>query len=396
MVAHLGRRSTTWSTACSAAGSPTGRCRSRCSRCWRDGPGVARRSRPSASAGPPRRRGRCGPTSTTWPSSAAWPATRCCPTAATCAATWPSWPRAGVTDPAAGRRGSTSRTSSCTCATGDADHPPLSAASAGRTVVAVRGFHRFALRDGWSPPTPRPASSRRPPAKRLPKALPRRRRRADPGGRRSARHGPGAARPGPAGDALRHRGADLRGGRARRRRPRPRAALACCCAARAASSGSCRSGRSPARRSRPTCVGRARRWSPPASGTPAVFLNARGGRLSRQSAWTVLARAAERAGVTAEVSPHTLRHSFATHLLEGGADVRVVQELLGHASVTTTQIYTLVTVDRLREIYASGHPRAWAERPGRVISTTLARIAARSPKGAGRARACWSRAAETA
>ena len=73
---------------------------------------------------------------------------------------------------------------------------------------------------------------------------------------------------------------------------------------------------------------------------------------------TVLTRAAERAGVTREVSPHTLRHSFATHLLDGGADVRVVQELLGHASVTTTQVYTLVTVDRLREVYATSHPRA--------------------------------------
>jgi integrase/recombinase XerD len=93
-------------------------------------------------------------------------------------------------------------------------------------------------------------------------------------------------------------------------------------------------------------------------GLPAVFLNARGGRLSRQSAWTVLVKAAERAGVTAEVSPHTLRHSFATHLLDGGADVRVVQELLGHASVTTTQVYTLVTVDSLREVYATAHPRA--------------------------------------
>jgi integrase/recombinase XerD len=93
-------------------------------------------------------------------------------------------------------------------------------------------------------------------------------------------------------------------------------------------------------------------------GTPAVFLNARGGRLSRQSAWTVLVKAAERAGVKADVSPHTLRHSFATHLLDGGADVRVVQELLGHASVTTTQVYTLVTVDRLREVYATAHPRA--------------------------------------
>ena len=92
-------------------------------------------------------------------------------------------------------------------------------------------------------------------------------------------------------------------------------------------------------------------------GTPAVFLNARGGRLSRQSAWTILHRAAAATGIGG-VSPHTLRHSYATHLLDGGADVRVVQELLGHASVTTTQVYTLVTVDRLREVYATAHPRA--------------------------------------
>ena len=90
----------------------------------------------------------------------------------------------------------------------------------------------------------------------------------------------------------------------------------------------------------------------------ALFLNARGGRLSRQSAWAVLVKAADRAGVTRDVSPHTLRHSFATHLIDGGADVRVVQELLGHASVTTTQVYTLVTVDNLREVFATAHPRA--------------------------------------
>jgi integrase/recombinase XerD len=93
-------------------------------------------------------------------------------------------------------------------------------------------------------------------------------------------------------------------------------------------------------------------------GTPAIFLNARGGRLSRQSAWQVLQDAADRGGITSGVSPHMLRHSFATHLLEGGADVRVVQELLGHASVTTTQIYTLVTVHALREVWAGAHPRA--------------------------------------
>jgi integrase/recombinase XerD len=93
-------------------------------------------------------------------------------------------------------------------------------------------------------------------------------------------------------------------------------------------------------------------------GTPKVFLNSRGGPLSRQSAWTVLRGAADKAGLGTDISPHTLRHSFATHLMEGGADVRVVQELLGHASVTTTQVYTLVTVDTLREVYATAHPRA--------------------------------------
>ena len=93
-------------------------------------------------------------------------------------------------------------------------------------------------------------------------------------------------------------------------------------------------------------------------GTPALFLNQRGGRLTRQSAWKAIHAAAERAGLGATVSPHTLRHSFATHLLDGGADVRVVQELLGHASVTTTQIYTMVTIQRLREVYAEAHPRA--------------------------------------
>jgi len=92
-------------------------------------------------------------------------------------------------------------------------------------------------------------------------------------------------------------------------------------------------------------------------GTPALFLNARGGKLSRQSAWQILQDTAERAGLAGKVSPHTMRHSFATHLLENGADVRVVQELLGHASVTTTQIYTMVTVDQLREVYATSHPR---------------------------------------
>jgi len=95
-------------------------------------------------------------------------------------------------------------------------------------------------------------------------------------------------------------------------------------------------------------------------GQSALFLNARGGRLSRQSAWAILQTAAKKAGLDGKISPHTMRHSFATHLLENGADVRVVQELLGHASVTTTQVYTMVTVDQLREVYATAHPRARA------------------------------------
>ena len=93
-------------------------------------------------------------------------------------------------------------------------------------------------------------------------------------------------------------------------------------------------------------------------GGPALFLNARGGRVTRQTLWNVVSVAARRAGVQQDVSPHSFRHSFATHLLDGGADIRVVQELLGHSSVTTTQVYTLVTVDTLREVWAECHPRA--------------------------------------
>jgi len=101
-------------------------------------------------------------------------------------------------------------------------------------------------------------------------------------------------------------------------------------------------------RGRPSVVGR----------VPALFLNARGGRLTRQGAWKLIRRHAEKVGLGTKVSPHTLRHSFATHLLDGGADVRVVQELLGHASVTTTQIYTLVSRAALRQVYERAHPRA--------------------------------------
>ncbi|WP_345479696.1 site-specific tyrosine recombinase XerD [Amnibacterium soli] len=99
-------------------------------------------------------------------------------------------------------------------------------------------------------------------------------------------------------------------------------------------------------------------WAVKGAATPALFLGPRGARLSRQSAWLVIQAAAERADLSAHVSPHTFRHSFATHLLQGGADVRVVQELLGHSSVATTQLYTLVTADALRDVYTTAHPRA--------------------------------------
>ncbi len=246
---------------------------------------------------------------------------------------------------------------------GDADHPPLSAGSAARTVVAVRGFHKFAVREGISQVDPSAAVRPPAPAKRLPKALP----LADIERILDAAGAPGTAL------ALRDRallevlygtGAriseavgldlddldlgepDVAGGGTvllRGKGSKERMVPVGSYAQEAVEAYLVRG------RPELSSVGR---------GLPAVFLNARGGRLSRQSAWTVLVKAAERAGVTAEVSPHTLRHSFATHLLDGGADVRVVQELLGHASVTTTQVYTLVTVDSLREVYATAHPRA--------------------------------------
>ncbi|HEX4472338.1 MAG TPA: site-specific tyrosine recombinase XerD [Nocardioides sp.] len=242
---------------------------------------------------------------------------------------------------------------------GDADHPPLSATSAGRAVVAVRGFHKFCVVDGLAGTDP--AAGVRPPApaRRLPKALP----LADveaileasgsPGTTLALRdrallellYGTGARISEAVGldvdDVDRVDATVLLRGKGGKQRLVPIGSFALTAVDAYLT------------RSRPelAAVGTSERAG-------ALFLNARGGRLSRQSAWTVLVKAADRAGVTRDVSPHTLRHSFATHLLEGGADVRVVQELLGHASVTTTQIYTLVTVDSLREVFAAAHPRA--------------------------------------
>lgn len=245
---------------------------------------------------------------------------------------------------------------------GDDQHPALGPSSAGRAVIAVRGFHKFAVRDGLA--SNDPAAGVRPPApdKRLPKALPLDQIEAI------------LDAAGSSGTAL---------------ALRDRALLELLYATGARISEAVGLDvddldldtdeaetmvllRGKGSKERIVPVGRYARASivsylqnarpelatSGSSARGALFLNARGGRLSRQSAWAIIARAAERAGITAEVSPHTLRHSFATHLLEGGADVRVVQELLGHSSVTTTQIYTLVTVDSLREVYAAAHPRA--------------------------------------
>ena len=249
---------------------------------------------------------------------------------------------------------------------GDDGHPPLAAASAARAASAVRGLHRFALREGLAGADP--SRDVRPPAppRRLPRALP-----VDAVVRLLETAGPVTATGDGAARALRDRalleflygtgariseavgaavddldvdeGAALLHGKGGRTRLVPIGGYAV------------EALRAYLVRARPVLAATGR-------GTPAVFLNARGGTLSRQGAWTILRRAAQRAGLPVDgpeaVSPHTLRHSYATHLLDGGADVRVVQELLGHASVTTTQVYTLVTVERLREVYATAHPRA--------------------------------------
>lgn len=242
---------------------------------------------------------------------------------------------------------------------GDADHPPLSASSSARTVVAVRGFHKFAVADGLATADPAAAVKPPTPAKRLPKALPLSDVEAiltaagEPETPLALRdrallellYGTGARISEAVGldiddIDLVDRAVLLRG-KGSKERLVPVGSYAV------------QAVEAYLTRARPGLVSTGVKGS-----GPAVFLNSRGGRLSRQSAWAVLVKAADRAGITKDVSPHTLRHSFATHLLDGGADVRVVQELLGHASVTTTQVYTLVTVDNLREVFATAHPRA--------------------------------------
>jgi integrase/recombinase XerD len=242
---------------------------------------------------------------------------------------------------------------------GDDVHPPLSATSAARAVVAVRGLHRFALLDGLVPDDV--AAEVRPPApaRRLPKAIPVGSVEAliaaatsveGPRGLRDRAllellYGTGARiseAVGLAVDDVDPRSAAVRlAGKGGKERIVPVGSYAV------------RAVEDYLVRARPALASTA-----PTGARGALFLNSRGGALTRQSAWAILRACAERAGLTEEVSPHTLRHSFATHLLDGGADVRVVQELLGHASVTTTQVYTLVTVERLREVYATSHPRA--------------------------------------
>jgi integrase/recombinase XerD len=242
---------------------------------------------------------------------------------------------------------------------GDAEHVPLAASSAARTIVAVRGFHRFAAKEGLTDDDPAAAVKPPVPPRRLPKALSVEQVEqllAAAGEGRTARelrdkalleflYATGARISEAVGldvdDCDLTAGSARLIGKGRKERVVPLGRYA-----QEAMAAYLVRGRS-------ELLGTGR-------GSSAVFVNSRGSRLSRQSAWVILGSTAERAGLTVEVSPHTLRHSFATHLLDGGADVRVVQELLGHASVTTTQIYTLVTVERLREVYAAAHPRALA------------------------------------
>ncbi len=245
--------------------------------------------------------------------------------------------------------------------TGDADHAALAPSSVARALSAVKSLHRFAVEDGAAGDNPAAGVSPPRAGRRLPKALALDQVQAllaapDPGtpvGLRDAAllellYGTGARITElvtlDVDDVLpltHDPDAALRlFGKGRKERLVPvgsyaRAALDAWLV-----------------RGRPALLEGARRT------TPAVFVNTRGARLSRQSAWAVLREHAARAGITAEIGPHTLRHSFATHLLDGGADVRVVQELLGHASVATTQIYTLVTVEHLREVFLTAHPRA--------------------------------------
>jgi len=268
----------------------------------------------------------------------------------------------GIVTLAAVRRADVSAFSQAV-STGDDGGTALAPASASRTVVAIRGWHRFALAEGWTPDDPSCEVHPRAIPRRLPKAI-----SVDQVSAVLEAAGGGEADADATVAELRDRallefvyatgariseavGLDVDDltldegeesvklrGKGDKERVVPLGRLA----AREVAAYLVR-GRAPL-----ATKGR---------GTAAVFLNTRGARLSRQSAWAILKVAADKAGVE-NVSPHTLRHSFATHLLSGGADVRVVQELLGHASVTTTQVYTLVTRDTLREVYALAHPRA--------------------------------------
>jgi len=246
--------------------------------------------------------------------------------------------------------------------TGQESAPALAEASVGRSLAAVRGVHRFAVSEGLVPTDPTRQVAPPRPSRRLPKALSIEQVEAILGAASAGDDGPRAVRDVALLELLYGTGARISEvvgldvddvgdpsivrllGKGGKERVVPvgrysQQALEAYLV-----------------RGRP---GLAAQGGSVANGG-ALFLNSRGGRLSRQSAWATLKGAASRAGVEGQVSPHTLRHSFATHLLDGGADVRVVQELLGHASVSTTQIYTMVTIDRLREVYAGAHPRARA------------------------------------
>jgi len=245
---------------------------------------------------------------------------------------------------------------------GDEEHGALAVSSAARTLIAVRGLHAFARTHGFAADDPAREVAPPSPPKRLPKAIPLDEiERLLDAAHDQDHDDPRALRDRALLEFLYGTGARISeatgldvdelqldddpvvrlAGKGGKHRIVPVGSYAVAAL------------RAYLVRARPVLAPKSKRTSV----VPAVFLNARGGRLTRQGAWGVLQAAAERAQLE-DVSPHTLRHSFATHLLDGGADIRVVQELLGHSSVTTTQIYTLVTVDKLREVYAAAHPRA--------------------------------------
>lgn len=237
--------------------------------------------------------------------------------------------------------------------TGDDDHPPLAPRSVARAASAVRGLHRFAVAEGHTEQDVTNETVLPRPPLRLPKAID-----VDAVGRLLSA---AASTPAPRGsrdvallELLYGTGARVSEALALDVDDLDLSESSVVLSGKGGKTRIVPLGGYASRALETYLAGRSQ-WKPTG---PQLFLNHRGGRLTRQGAHLILRTCADAAGLPTGIGPHTLRHSYATHLLDGGADVRVVQELLGHAAVSTTQIYTLVTVDRLREVYSTSHPRA--------------------------------------